>query len=92
MSNQNYTSEGGIFDYPEMKIQRFYLSYDPPQIGILYKPFPSSDKKKLFLIKLNGLILLGDSAKITSTLFETYPAFLNKKLVEPFQIMNLIEM
>ena len=92
MTTQDYTNSGGIFEYPEMKIQRFYLSYDPPQIGLLYRPHPQSEKKKLFLIKLNGLILLGDSTKITSTLFETYPAFLNKELVEPMQILNLIEL
>ena len=92
MSTQNYQNSGGIIEYPQMKIQRFSLSYDPPQIGLLYRHHPHSEKKKLFLIKLNGLILLGDSTKITSPLFETYPPFLNKQLVEPMQILNLIEM
>ena len=92
MSSKNFQECGGIFEYPEMKIERFFLSYDPPQIGMLYRPHPQADKKKLFLIKLNGLILLGDSTKITSTLFETYPAFLNKQLVDPMQILNLIEL
>ena len=92
MAAMDYTNSGGVFKYPDMKIKKFYLSYDPPQIGLLYHPHPDSEKKKLFLIKLNGLILLGDSTKITTTLFETYPAFLNKDLVDPMQVLNLIEM
>jgi hypothetical protein len=41
------------------------------QIGIFYKPFPSQ-KKKMFLIKLNGLILTGDTKKTSETLLQIY--------------------
>ena len=92
MEEKNFRSSGGILEYPNMQVKRFYLSYDPPQIGILYKPHPNESKKKIFLIKLNGLILVGDSVKITQTLFNTYPTFLNKELVNSTQIIRLVEM
>ena len=78
-----FQTEGGIFSYPGLKPARFFLNFDPPQLGLLYKRTPTDRKKHLFLIQLNGLILLGDPEKITQILFEKYPAFINEKLVNP---------
>ena len=90
MEEKNFTKEGGIFTYPELVPLRFFLNYDPPQLGMMYKRNAQEKKKHLFLIQLNGLILLGDPEKITQILYEKYPAFINEDLVNPMQIYNLI--
>ncbi len=90
MEEKNFTKEGGIFEYPKLVPVRFFLNYDPPQLGLMYKRTPKDEKKHLFLIQLNGLILLGDPEKITQILYEKYPAFINEDLVNPMQIYNLI--
>ena len=90
MEEANFQDEGGIFSYPNLQPIRFFLNFDPPQLGLLYKRTPKDKKKHLFLIQLNGLILMGDPEQITQALFDKYPAFLNEKLVNPQQIYNLI--
>lgn len=90
MEEKNFQEEGGIFNYPNLQPVRFFLNYDPPQLGLLYKRSPKDKKKHLFLIQLNGVILLGDAEQITQVLFDRYPAFLNEKLVNPMQIYNLV--
>ena len=90
MEEKNFTKESGIFTYPKLVPLRFFLNYDPPQLGMMYKRSPLEKKKHLFLIQLNGLILLGDPEKITQILYEKYPAFINEDLVNPMQIYNLI--
>lgn len=90
MEETNFREEGGIFSFPKLQPVRFFLNYDPPQIGLLYKRTPKEKKKHLFLIQLNGVILLGDPDQITHVLFDKYPAFLNEKIVSPNQIHNLV--
>ena len=90
MEHNNFETEGGIFAYPNLKVTKFLLNYDPPQLGMLYKRYPNEKKKHLFLIQLNKLILLGDPAKITQALFEKYAAFINEKIVALDQILNLV--
>ena len=60
MNEPNFQAERGIFDYPNLRPVRFLLNYDPPQLGIVYKRAPNNEKKHMFLVQLNKLILLGD--------------------------------
>lgn len=90
MSEVNYQNEGGIFEYPKLKPVRFFLNFDPPQLGLLYRRTPAEKKKHLFLVQLNKLILLGDPEKITQALFDKYPAFFNEALLKPEQVYGLV--
>jgi hypothetical protein len=90
IDEKNYQTEGGIFEFPKMTPVRFFLNFDPPQLGLLYKRAPSEKKKHLFLVQLNKLILLGDPEKITQALYEKYPAFFNEELLKPDQVYGLV--
>lgn len=85
-----FQSEGGIFDYPKLVPKKFYLNFDPPQIGFHYTRTPKETHKHLFLVQLNNLILLEEPEKITQSLFEKYPAFFNSKIVSFDQVRNLV--
>jgi hypothetical protein len=90
MSEVNYQNEGGIFQYPKLQPVRFYLNFDPPQLGLVYKRTPLEKKKHLFLVQLNKLILLGDPEKITQAIFDKYPAFFNEELLKADQVYGLV--
>ena len=65
------------------------LTYDPPQIGLLYKRHPNETKKQIYIIQLHGLIFLGDPEKITQILYEKHSDYLSPKLVNPAQVDNM---
>ena len=90
MNEKNFQKEGGIFAYPNLKVTRLALNYDPPQLALFYKRYPNEKKLHLFVIQLNSLILLGDPEKITCQLFEKYPAFLCESVVSVDQIFKLV--
>ena len=37
--------------YPQMQPLKFSLTFEPPQIGLLYKRHPNDKKKQLFVIQ-----------------------------------------
>lgn len=45
-----FLSEGGIFDYPKLVPRKFYLNFDPPQIGYHYTRTSKESHKHLFLV------------------------------------------
>ncbi len=90
MEEKNYQKEGGVFEYPNLIPVKFFVNFDPPQLGLLYKRDKLEKKKHMFLIQLNALILIADPEQITHVLFEKYPAFMNEKTVSPSQIYNLV--
>ena len=79
------TDSNGL-QYPHMQPLKLSLTYDPPQIGLLYKRHPNEKKKQVYVIQLHGLIFLGDPEKITEILFEKHSGYLNKDLVNPNQV------
>lgn len=69
-----------------MKPLKISLTYDPPQIGLLYQRHPNDKKKQVYVIQLHGLIFLGDSEKITEILFQKHSDYLNETIVSPMQV------
>ena len=74
-----------------MKALKLSLTYDPPQIGLLYKRHPNEKKKQVYVIQLHGLIFLGDSEKITEILFHKHSEYLNPKVVNPTQVKRFVD-
>ena len=62
------------------------LTFDPPQIGIVYRKTKADRKKHIYIIQLNSLILLGDAEKITQQLYEKHAAYLSQKKIRPQQV------
>lgn len=83
-------SEPGQLQYPHMQPLKLSLTYDPPQIGLLYKRHPNEKKKQVYVIQLHGLIFLGDPEKITEILFEKHSDYLDRTLVNPNQVRKKI--
>jgi hypothetical protein len=61
------------------------LKFDPPVIGLLYKPIQAkkSDKKKMYTIHLNNLIFLAEPEDIVEALFTEHPNFLDPNIIKP---------
>jgi len=69
---------------------KFAVTWDPPQIGLLYKKSPSDEKKQLFVIQLGNLIFLGDPDKIVRILFKKHAEYLSLTKISFLQVRNLI--
>ena len=76
--------------HTNMEPQKQSITFEPPQIGQLYKRSAEDTKKQLFVIQLNGLIFLGDPDKITRILFKKHSDYLCLSKVSYNQIRNLI--
>lgn len=63
----------------------FVIKYDPPVIGLLYKPADKkqSEKKKMYTIHLNQLIFLAEPEDIVESLFQEHPHFLDPDIIKP---------
>ena len=65
---------------------RLCLTYDPPQIGVVYKKSKTDTKKQIYIIQLNSLIFIGEPDKITQMLYEKHAAYLSPKKIKPEQV------
>lgn len=64
----------------------FVCKVKPPQIGLVYHMKAKGDKKRVYLISLNGLEALGDPVLITEQLFMEHALVLKKETVNPIQV------
>ena len=76
--------------HKKMVPQKLSITFEPPQIGLLYKKSPEEQKKQLFVIQLNGLIFLGDPDKITRILFKKHSDYLSPNIVSFNQVRNQV--
>ena len=74
-----------------MEAIKLSLSYETPQIGLLFRRYPGDKKKQIYLIQLNGLIFIGDPDKITEVLYAKHAGFLKPEIVNPSQIKRFVE-
>lgn len=74
-----------------MQALKLSLTYEPPQIGLMYKRDPSEKKKQVYIIQLHGLIFLGDADKITSLLFEKHSGYLHPNVISPAQVKKFVQ-
>ena len=76
--------------YSGMVPLKWSITFEPPQLALLYKKSEKEQKKQLFVIQLNGLIFLGDPDKITRILFKKHSDYLSLDKVSYNQVRSLI--
>lgn len=74
-----------------MEALKLSLTFEPPQIGLMYKRHPSEKKKQVYVIQLHGLIFLGDADKITELLFEKHSGYLHPDVISPAQVKRFVQ-
>ena len=87
MDKHNLAAEGGTPVSQTMIPLKLCLTYDPPQIGVIYKKSKSEEKKHIYVIQLNSLIFVGDAVKITQILFDKYAQYLSPKKIKVDQVL-----
>ena len=88
--NSRYNQQSAMDGIPlseTMHPLKLCLTFDPPQIGIVYKKTRTEKKKHIYIIQLNSLILLGDPEKITHQLYEKHSAYLSEEKINPDQVI-----
>merc|ERR1712226_508012 len=76
--------------HTEMVPLKWSMTFDPPQIALLYLKHIKDKKKQLFMIQLNGLIWLGDADKITRILFIRHSQYLSIEKISFKQVRKLV--
>ena len=76
--------------YSTMIPLKWSITFEPPQLALLYQKSKEEPKKQLFVIQLNGLVFLGDPDKITRILFKKHSDYLSLNKVSYNQVRNLI--
>ncbi len=71
---------------PDMVPLKLCVTYDPPQIGLVYKQSSKDHKKQVYVIQLNSLIFLGHPERITQMLYERHSGYLTPEKVNPEQV------
>ena len=69
---------------------KWSMTFDPPQLALMYLKNKNQKKKQLFMIQLNGLIWLGDPDKITKILFTRHSQYLSIENVSFKQVRKLV--
>ena len=76
--------------YSTMIPLKWSITFEPPQLALLYQKSKEEPKKQLFVIQLNGLIFLGDPDKITRILFKKHSDYISLNKVSYNQVRGLI--
>ena len=74
---------------PDMIPLKLCLTYDPPQIGLVYKKSKNDPKKHIYVIQLNSLIFLGQPERITQLLYEKHSDYLVPEKINPEQVFSI---
>ena len=80
-----------LLKYPKMKALKLVLKLDPIQLGVYYTTDASRKQKRLYLIDLQNLLLIGDAQKITEAIYEQHSAIFREDKIPFEQVMNLIQ-
>ena len=70
---------------------KLIIKYEPSEIGLIYKRAPTDKETMIYTIRLEGLIFLGDSQKITEKLYKAHSDYLHESKIKPAQIEKLID-
>ena len=77
--------------FPKMEALKLVLKLDPIQLGVFYITDPSRRQKRLYLLDLQNLLLLGDPQKITEAIYEQHNTFVRDDKIPFEQVLNLIQ-
>lgn len=77
--------------YPKMKALKLVLKLDPIQLGVYYTTDPIRKEKRLYLVDLQNLLLIGESQKIAEAIYEQHSHFFRDDKIPFEQVKNLIQ-
>lgn len=77
--------------YAKMEALKLVIKLDPIQLGVLYTTDASRKSKRLYLVDLQNLLLLGDSYKITEAIYQQHSAVFKKDKIPFEQVSNLLQ-
>lgn len=80
-----------ILKYPKMEALKLVLKLDPIQLGVYYTTDASRRKKRLYLLDLQNLLLIGDAYKITEAIYQQHGNFFHDDKIPFDQVKNLIQ-
>lgn len=77
--------------YPKMQALKLVLKLDPIQLGVYYTTDGSKRKKRLYLLDLQNLLLIGDAERITEAIYEQHSNFFRDDKIPFVQVSKLIQ-
>ena len=87
----NQSNPASKLRYPEMVPLKLLLKLNPIQLALYYNPSKTNPKKKLYVIDLQSLLIMGDAQDITHAIYDQHKEFFDEKLVPFSQIFNIID-
>lgn len=70
---------------------KLVIKLDPIQLGVLYTTDPQRKRKRLYLVDLQHLLMLGDAQRITEAIFAQHPTIFKPDRVPFEQVCNLLQ-
>ena len=80
-----------VLKFPKMEALKLVLKLDPIQLGVYYTTDASRKEKRLYLLDLQNLLLIGDAQKITETIYQQHANFFRDDKIPFEQVKNLIQ-
>ena len=80
-----------LLKYPKMEALKLVLKLDPIQLGVYYTTDASRKQKRLYLLDLQNLLLIGDAQKITEVIYQQHQTFFRDDKIPFEQVRNLIQ-
>lgn len=70
---------------------KLVIKLDPLQLGVLYTTNENKNKKRLYLVDLQNLLLLGDSMKMTEAIYSQHSGVFTVDKIPFEQVHNLLQ-
>ena len=74
-----------------LKALKLVIKLDPLQLGVLYTTDAHKTKKRLYLVDLQNLLLLGDSMKMTEAIYSQHSSVFSLDKIPFEQVHNLLQ-
>lgn len=84
-------NEQGAQSYAKMEALKLVIKLDPIQLGVLYTPDGNRRKKRLYLVDLQNLLMLGDARRITEAIYAQHGAIFRRDKIPFEQVSNLLQ-
>lgn len=75
----------------KLQALKLVIKLDPLQLGVLYTTDVSKAKKRLYLVDLQNLLLLGDSQKMTEAIYAQHSNIFSNASIPFEQVHNLLQ-
>jgi len=70
---------------------KLVIKLDPIQLGVLYATDAQRKNKRLYLVDLQNLLLLGDAKRITEAIYSQHAEIFKPERIPTEQVSNLLQ-